>query len=79
MNAHPGEGPLDSWLHSIQELYTNASVKFAVNKAKLSIERQRYTQKYYLIKLTHLTKAERLSLLTLFEQACDIGPQDEDA
>ena len=43
MKAHPGEGPLGSWLYSIQVLYTNASDKFAVNKAKIPIERQRYS------------------------------------
>ena len=31
IKAHPGEGPLDSWLHSTQVLY-NASDKFAVKR-----------------------------------------------
>ena len=59
IKAHPGEGPLDSWLYYIQVLYANASDKFAVNKAKLPIERQRYTR---------LTKAKRVSLLTLLNK-----------
>ena len=37
MKDHSGEGPLDSWLHSIQMLYTNASDEFVVNKANLPI------------------------------------------
>ena len=51
-------------------MYTTASEQFAVNKAKLPIERQRYPR---------LTRAERVGLLTLFELACILGNQDGEA